>query len=161
MNKLNFIKLIQLLLPPPKRKPKIVAYLNTLIIPIQTFNNWISDVYYKDVTRRTRWNAQTLLFSKALNDLHNGGSLIKQIYIDGSVSEMEQIYFYNEDENQPVYFFNEAEAKPVYLFNELEYESDFDFVVMYPSELSVIEKQIEASVKKYKLAGATYKMQAY
>lgn len=161
MKKLNIINIIQNLLPPTKRQPILVAFIKALSAPLQSLNNWIADVYYPDVERRTRWNAQVMLFSKLLNDLHNAGNYTNRIYVDAGVADRENIYFYNQREAVPVYFSNQAENLPVYLYNEIEYEAPYDFVVNYPSTLEPKVKQIESSVKKYKIIGTNYIMKSY
>ncbi|GAB3194692.1 hypothetical protein ABID22_000138 [Pontibacter aydingkolensis] len=161
MKKLNFINIIQSLLPPTKRMPLIVAFLKVLSAPVQALNDWISGTYYPDITRRTKWNAQVLLFSKLLNDLFNAGNYQNRVYIDAGASDLENNYFYRTHEEQPVYLYTVDEALPMYSYNEEEYEADYDFVVNYPSMLATKAPQIEATVKKYKIAGTTYLMKGY
>ena len=161
MEKLNFINIINQLLPPFKRQPIMIAFLKVLTTPLQSLNDWISNTYYPDVTRRTKWNAQILLFSKALNDLHNNGSITNKIFIDGGLSDIEHTYFFNQFEEVTVDFYNADELTPVYLMNNVEYESPYDFKVNYPTVLESKVKQIENSVKKYKVAGTKYIMQSY
>jgi hypothetical protein len=161
MKKLSIINIIQNLLPPTKRQTIMVAFLKVLTSPLQSFNNWIADVYYPDVERRTRWNAQVMLFSKLLNDLHNAGDYNNRIYIDGGVADLEPIYYYNSNENISVGYYNSSENIPIFKHNEPEYEAPFDFVVNYASALSAKVKQIESSVRKYKTVGTTYVLKSY
>jgi hypothetical protein len=161
MKKLNIINIIQNLLPPSKRKPIMVAFLKVLTAPLQALNNWIADVYYPDVTRRTRWNSQVILFSKLLNDLHNGGNYSNRIYITNGESELEYNYFYNQSENEPISMYNADENLPLYNYNWIEYEVPYDFVVNYPVALEAKVKQIESSVRKYKVVGTNYIMKSY
>lgn len=159
MKKLNIINIIQNLLPPTKRQTIIVSFLKVLTTPLQSLNDYLVNTYYPDVTRRTRWNSQVLLFSKLLNDLHNPD--LRNITIDGGASDLEQEYVYNEIEEAPEYFYNVSESQPFYLHNISEYVSDIDFVVNYPSSIEDKKNQIEATVKKYKIAGSNYMLQSF
>jgi hypothetical protein len=161
MRKLNIINIIQSLLPPTKRQPLMIAFLKVLTAPLQSLNNWIADVYYPDIIRRTKWNAQVMLFAKALNDLHNPDNYSERIYIDGGASDLEHTYFYNTVEETPIYFHNNEEQLYEYNFNMSEYSTAYDFVVYYPSALESKVKQIDTTVKKYKTVGSNYILQPF
>ncbi len=149
--KIDFDKLILLLLPTFLRKPKLFAYLKSLVSPIKT----LYDVW--SLTREQnleimKYNSQRCYLRGVLNDRFDNE--FRRITISNT-SNRTQDYIYTEAENTPVFL------GTMFLESEFNYAgTTVDFIVNVPYQIIAMRKQpaIEATIEFYVLAGKSFKI---
>ena len=160
MYSIDFVKLVNNLLPWFLRKPVMKAWLQSLSVTI-------SDLYSQFIsfTEAKRWEAsltgQVAVMEIMLNtEFYDDGSL-RRIFISDNDLE-ERAYLFNLSEQQdPVYLYNLAEGEdPVYLTN-LEERITIDFTVWVPDTLVFDINYMTGLVLKYKMAGPTFEIKTY
>jgi hypothetical protein len=149
-NKIDFDRLVLLLLPTFLRKPVLFGYMKALVSPI-------ASLHYKWEQMRTAnllklsYNGQRCYLRKALNDSFDNE--LRRITID-ETSRLDQDYLYTQAENLDVYLgvmFLEAD------FNYVV--GTVDFLVKVPGMfLEEKRNEITALVDFYKLAGKSYQL---
>ena len=148
--KIDFKRLVQLLLPTFLRKPQQTAFLNATIAPLETL--------YSETMYKMQHNGQVIYLEKVLNEFcdvagynsqnHEG---TKQIIIeDAAVPRMQ--YVYRED-GIANYGKPYLRVGVVYITGDYDHN---DFVVKIPTTVSYIDSQIRAIIDYYKLAGKKY-----
>ncbi len=160
MFKVDFEKLVILLLPTFWRERRFVSWLVALVTPISTLYFIFMNL------RKKNWyelnhNCQVCYLKKVLNDKFDN-KLRRIEIIDGD--DFKQKYIYTQAENKPVYL------GTFYIYNSSEIENvSADFVVKIPLEVYEEEKQItengdfhlfdiESLVDYYKLASKRYEI---
>ncbi|MCK8143217.1 hypothetical protein MW871_15105 [Flavobacterium sp. I-SCBP12n] len=150
--KVEWDRLILLLLPTFLRKPVLFGYIKSMIVPIASLHyKW--DQMRKANLLKLSYNGQKCYLRKALND--NFDPDLRRITIDATLG-IEQNYIYTTAENLPVYL------GTMYLEPDFNYSNTtVDFLVSVP-ELILNNKtnEITAIVHFYKLAGKSYKLLA-
>lgn len=148
-NRVNWDRLVLLLLPTFLRKPVLFGYLRALVSPI-------ADLHYRwsrmrdDNLKKLSYNGQRCYLRKALNDKCDPGE--RRIYID-EIPQLDENYIYQPEENLDYYL------DTMYL--DLDYSvggETVDFVVYVPTELMNKINEITAILEFYKLAGKLYKI---
>ena len=129
------------LLPPFKRTPILLAYLNAALTPLQTLRDWIFNDYYNGgteidgsgtvigINERLKYNSQTILLEYILNNALGTAT----ITIDNSdPTIINYKYFFQDSEiaiddtlNQYLYL-NNGDNNALYLFQESEQPTYFD-----------------------------------
>ena len=152
--KLDFDKLAILLLPTFLRKPRLAAYLQALITPINnlyyTWYNWRIDNIYK--LERT---GQICSLRGSLNDKFD--PIERRIYIgDGQIYDT--TYIFTEAEEQDVWLDTETEADTLWLRTEAETaDTGFDFIVYVPEALFKTQiHALKAHIDFYRAGGKRY-----
>jgi hypothetical protein len=148
--KIDFDRLILLLLPTFLRKPVLFAYVKALISPI-------ASLHYKWVQMRAEnlktlsYNSQRCYLRGALNDKYDPD--LRRITIDGTLN-IDQDYIYTPAENLDVYL------GVMYLEAEFNYtNSKVDYLVNVPREVMNTKlNEIVATIEFYNLAGKQYQI---
>ena len=148
--KIDWDRLILLLLPTFLRKPVLFGYIRALISPI-------ASLHYKWQQMRTAnllklsYNGQRCYLRKALNDKFDPE--LRRIFIDGTL-DIEQDYIYTQAENLDVYL------GTMFLETEFNYAgTTVDFLVFVPQlVLDLKINEIIATLEFYKLAGKQYQI---
>ena len=152
--KLNYKRLINMLLPHSLCSEKHRAWLNALIKPVRCL--YIEFLTYRHlVNYRMEHTGQVVYLQKVLND--NFDSTKKRISIsDGSKYDWVRIF--RTDEKKPKYL------KKLHLYDHLTYgDTGADFLVHIPKDISVWEDnglmaKCRSLLNYYKLAGKRYKL---
>jgi hypothetical protein len=123
--KVDFKKLAILMLPTFLRKPIVVAYLQSLLVPIDSvYYNW--SVFRNDNIYKMQHNGQICYLRKALNDKFDPS--LRRIYI-GNGNRYERQYLYTTPEDRPRYL------GTMYLHQNLDYaDTGLDFIVYVPQD---------------------------
>lgn len=147
--KVDWDKLVLLLLPTFLRKPTLFSVIKSLASPI-------SSVHYKFKLLREAnilklsYNGQRCYLRKVLNDRFD--SDLRRISIENPL-QIDQDYIYTPTENIPVYL------GIMYIEENFNYvNGSVDFLVNVPS--AILESklnEINATLDFYKLAGKSYK----
>lgn len=148
--KIDFNKLILLLLPTFLRKPKLFAYLKALISPlVSLYDIW--NLNRVENIKILQYNSQKCYLRGVLNDKFDPDQRRINISNTGNKS---QDYIYTEAENLPVYL------GTMWLETEFNYAgSTVDFLVNVPQELINIKiNEIAATIEFYVLAGKSYQI---
>ena len=152
---MDFARLVVLLLPSLLRRPRQVAWLQWLTTPVA--NLYARFVAYEaNVRRELSYNSQVLLFEAALNDRFDPA--VRRIYISNSDAELQPLYvnFVAEQQPNPRLYFQSEGKPPVYLFRWSEFSSQTDFVVTAPAVLAGRKQQLDALIRRLKLANTNY-----
>lgn len=149
--KINFDKLVVLLLPTFLRKPRIIAFLSLFSTQLtKLYNTWlvkkIEDVIWLN------HNSQVCYLRKILNDEFD--DLKRRITItDGQLYERQ--YLYTIGEKKPKYF------GKIYLRQSSDYaDTGIDFFVVVPVDINIDQQKhkLNAFINRYKLASKRYKV---
>lgn len=152
--KVDFDKLILLLLPTFLRKPKLFGFLKALLTPLSGTNQ---SIYYRwsqmreENLRILKYNSQKCYLRGALNDRYDRD--LRRITI-GNTTNKAQDYIYTPAENIPVFL------GTMFLETDFNYTgSSVDFLVNVPQD--IINKKlnaIAATIDFYVLAGKRYQI---
>ena len=144
MYNLNIDKLLVLLTPTFLRKPKLIAWLRTLAMPL---NKLLDDfkVHRERDFYNLAHNSQVCYLRKALNDEFD--PQLRRIKIEDG-RQNQRLYIYPRSANRPLYI------GKVFLYQRGSYiDGGVDFVVVLPHGLEYDRYKLEALVNFYKLAG--------
>lgn len=150
--KVDFDRLVLLLLPTFLRKPVLFGYVRALITPIASLHYKWSRMRDENLTKLS-YNSQRCYLRKALNDKYDPD--LRRITIDGTL-DTTQDYIYTPAENLDVYL------GIMYLEQDFNYSNSIvDFLVNVPGQLLNDKiNEITATINFYKLAGKSYKLLA-
>lgn len=149
---IDFSKVVRWNLRRKKRKPRILALLNSMAKPVvllyQDFLKYRkAKLYQLMITPQKCW------LERLLNDRYDFTQ--RRIYIDDGV------------DHPPTYIYQDAELKPLYLGTKIIYtggesgDLKDDFIVFVPMDLIFEEQEMMSLVKAYKLAGTKFKIQRF
>ena len=164
------------------RVPKLLSWMYTILRGVKDlyndFESWSAEILYE-----LGIDYQVVYLEKLLNDKYNGGMaaysfdnvtftyspVVGAIYITDAADVIQPVYIWNKIEARPpIYLYNKAENKPpVYLYNQVEYDTHINFIIWIPTTLINIMTQptevaqINAWIRKYKLAGTNYIIRNY
>lgn len=148
--RVDWNKLILLLLPTFLRKPVMFGYLKALISPVESLHRqW--GLLRQENLKKLRYNSQKCYLRGALNDAFDNE--FRRITITNTVNRT-QDYIYTQAENRPVYL------GVMWLEPEFNYSgSKADFLVNVPQELINTKlNKILATIEFYVLAGKSYQI---
>lgn len=148
--KVDFDRLVLLLLPTFLRKPVLFGYVRALIAPIAGLHYKWSRMRDDNLTKLS-YNSQRCYLRKALNDKYDPD--LRRITIEGTLG-VDQDYIYTQAENLDVFL------GVMYLEQDFNYMiGAVDFLVNVPAAI-LNEKinEITALVDFYKLAGKSYQL---
>jgi hypothetical protein len=151
--KVDFDKLILLLLPTLLRKPRLFGYLKALISPLSggsesLYARW-SDNRFNNINK-LQYNSQRCYLRGALNDACD--FFQRRIRIEGA-PELDSTHIYTEEENLDIYLDT--------VFLDLDFSENgepVDFVVYVPEDVMPQINKIIALLDFYTLAGKIYKI---
>jgi len=151
--RIDYYRLVKLLLPVMLRRPLLVAFLEAIVSPIDRLyglftTNRNANLYRLSVT------PQVCFLEKALNDRFDVSQ--RRIYIEDGVFYDEQ-YLYTEGESLDEYVYMQSENKDIYLYTRSETGSgSVDFIIVVPAGIRYNEAEMRALVDMYKLASKTF-----
>jgi hypothetical protein len=148
--KVDWDRLVLLLLPTFLRKPNLFGYIKALLSPVDSLHyNW--KLMREANLNKLSYNGQKCYLRKALNDIADFE--LRRIYIN-EVPVLDPNYLYQPEENLDFYLDT--------MFLDLDYSEQgetVDFVVYVPTDvLELKENEIIATLEFYTLAGKTYKI---
>ena len=139
------------MLPTRNRKPKMIAFVKSLIVPIV-------NLHYEFLRKRERdefvlnHNGQICYLVKALNDLFDND--LRRIKLVAK-SAFEVTYIFTKIEDKPVYL-----DEPIYLYDKSDsVNNDLDFIVQVPTDiLSNREVELKKWIETFKKGTKNYKI---
>ena len=144
MYNFNIDKLLVLLTPTFLRKPKMVAWLRALAIPLNKLLYQFQQARESDLYNLAH-NSQVCYLRKSLNDEFD--KVKREINIEDG-KQNARLYTYPRSANKPLYL------GKVYLYQRGSYiDGGVDFVVVLQRDLEYDFYKLEALVNFYKLAG--------
>ena len=149
--KINFDKLVVMLLPTFLRKPRMIAFITLFSSELtKLYNNWLVKKIEDE-----KWlyhNSQVCRLRKILNDEFD--DLQRRIQItDGQLYERK--YIYTLGEKKPKYL------GKIFIRQSSDYaDTGIDFFVVVPTEINIEQNKykLEALINRYKLASKRYKI---
>jgi hypothetical protein len=160
MYSIDFIKLIDNLLPWFLRKPVMKAWLQSLSITVADLYDQF--ILFADAKRwEVSITGQVALLEIMLNKEFYDDAELRDIFIEDNDLE-ERIYLFNLlEEQEPVYLYNLAEEEdPVFITNSDEREGT-DFTIWVPSSLVFDINYMTGLVTKYKMSGPIFDIKTY
>lgn len=148
--KVDWDRLVLLLLPTFLRKPKIFGYLKALVSPVASLHyRWLQ--MREDNLKKLSYNSQKCYLRGVLNDRYDPE--LRRITISNTANKI-QDYIYTEAENLPVYL------GTMWLEPEFNYAgTTVDFIVNVPQNLINTKlNEILATLEFYVLAGKSYQI---
>lgn len=161
MYNIDFIRLITDLLPSFMKKTVIVAWLKSLLKPVQIlYSEFIT--FETEKMYEATYSGQVAELEFILNDYYYNDGTLRTIYIDDSI-ENEEIYIYQQSELQnETYIYNTAENEvDSIIYNSDEAGVSFNFIVYVPIGLIFDRDYLRSLVTKYKIAGPTFTIKTY
>lgn len=148
--KIDFDKLVLLLLPTFLRKPVLFGYLKALISPIASLHYRWSKMRDENL-KKLSYNCQRCYFRGALNDKFD--PVLRRITFDDTLS-LQQDYIYTPAENLDVYL------GTMWLEQDFNYAgSTVDYLVLVPRDIMNAKlNEIVALIEFYNLAGKQYQI---
>lgn len=149
--KIDFYKLGILLLPTFLRQPALIAFLQALLVPIDSlYYNWV--LFRSDNLYKIQHNGQICYLQKVLNDQLDCS--LRRIYI-GDGNRYKRQYLYTYGENKPYYL------GKMFLYQNLDYaDTGVDFIVFVPKTLlETAPYELKYLVDFYKIGGKRYKIE--
>lgn len=157
----NFFDYIKQAVPFFLRLPKFLAFLESLLAPVQVLNDDFS-VYLKDKRKEANFTGQVIYLEHLLND--NFDDVSRRIYIGDGQANVLPPFVFNKVEQRPLYLYNKSEgADKFYLYNQSEFFTEPDFIVFVPNSIlgASLQVLIERRVDQYKQAGKNYAVQGF
>ena len=154
---INFSKLLSDALPTMLRKPKILAWMESLLKPVKVLYQDYSGHVTQSRTRLA-YNSQTIVFESSLNDLFD--AFARRIWIENNPEALEEIYLYNNDEAEPdVLLYDSVEGESdLPLHASMEYAVPLGFVVHASAAISAQDKALRTFIEKIKFAHIRYEI---
>jgi len=148
--KVDFDKLILLLLPTFLRKPVLFGYIKALIAPIASLHYKWSKMR-EDTLKKLSYNSQRCYLRGVLNDRYD--PVLRRITLERTGNK-EQDYIYTPAENMPIYL------GVMWLEQDFNYAgSTVDFLVNVPRDIMNAKiNEIVATLEFYVLAGKQYQI---
>lgn len=149
--KINFDKLVVLLLPTFLRKSRIIAFLSLFSIQLtKLYNTWLVKKIEDEIWQNH--NSQVCYLRKILNDEFD--DLQRRITItDGQLYERQYIYTLGEKKLKSL--------GKMYLRQASDYaDTGIDFFVIIPADISIAQNKykLNAFINRYRLASKRYKV---
>jgi hypothetical protein len=157
----NFFDYIKQAVPFFLRKEKMLAYLETLLKPIQILNDDFG-AYVPATRKKANQTGQVAYLERLLNDEFD--STLRRIYIDDGQENVLPPFVFNKVEDRPIYIYNKAEAEDsFFIYNQSEFFTEPDFIVFVPAAIlgPALQILIERQVNQYKQAGKIYEVQSF
>lgn len=159
---LNFIKLVEQLVPTFLRKNKTLAFLNVLISPMQTI---AAENLYK-----MQHDGRTIYLEKMLNENFNVATYSHQDHENTKL-----IYIENVGSGSKLYIFQDYETENSFLEDDDVIDDDLDlfldegednslgysFVIYMPDTITFNEIALRALVDSYRYLGYKYIIEIY
>lgn len=155
----NYFDYVKQALLPDKKKPRILAFLESLLAPVQALNDDF-ETYIPIARRKATFTGQVVYLERLLNDEFD--PTLRRIYIADGQANVLPPFVFNKVEQRPAIIYNKAEnATPFYLYNSSEYFTEPDFIIMVPASVlnPAIQVRIERQVNQYKQAGKNFQVQ--
>lgn len=148
--KVDFDKLVLLLLPTFLRKPVLFGYLKALVSPIDGLHYRWSKMRDENL-KKLSYNCQRCYFRAALNDKFD--PIMRRITFDETLN-LDQDYIYTSAENLDVYL------GTMWLEQDFNYSgSTVDYLVLVPRDIMNTKlNEIVALIEFYNLAGKQYQI---
>lgn len=159
----NSTNLINWLLPTFLRKPKMVAWLKSLLSPLdekhQEFLTYVDSKRYE-----LDFTGQVISLERLLNNKYDAAD--RRIFI--SQEKADEIFFFDDDDisaASKVFFFDDGDvslgSEVAFFFFSDSSGSLSDFIVCLPSSIIFDEAELRSLVNRYKLAGKEFSVQLF
>ncbi len=149
--KINFDKLLLLLLPTFMRKNRLAAFGTVLIAPVKEMYNEFRKQQVKGWYRLNH-NGQVFSLRKVLNDHFDNEQRRIQIR---DADKYERLYVYTPVEDKPLFLHDDEEATK-YIYTKAECNNEFDFMVVLPGNIDYNLYKMRFLINEYKLATKKY-----
>jgi len=144
--KVDFKRLICLLLPIILRKEILISFFKSLITPLETMHTSFMQ-FRTDTSKKMSYNSQTCHLRKMLNDKFD---VLRRIKVE------------DVQKREPLMIYRRAEEKPVMLGTRMIHSRQFmtngGFIVRIPASLTSKDSEIRAYIDYYKLITMKYQI---
>jgi hypothetical protein len=153
--RLDVPRLGWLLLPSLLRRPRLVAWVTSLLSPVDyLYQQFLS--YRLDTLCELSYNGQTALLEKALNDKLDPN--LRRIVIRNSAVYLDSLYLnFKREAQPPVYATSRSEGRPLYPHRASEFAGQVGFTVYAPG-LNAKDYQLNILIRRFKIALVSYRI---
>lgn len=156
---INFKKLVLLLLPTFLRKSKTIAFVSSLVVPLQ---NIADETLYK-----MQHTGICIDLEKMLNEAyavpgydHQNHEATKKIYIE-DLPRKERLYVHQDNETETLFLQDDDSENDIFLDGPLEGNIAYSFIIFMPDTISFDEITLRAKVDFYRYFGKKYTIEIY
>jgi len=152
-------KLVRRLVPYFLLRPVQVAWIETILSPIQSLHSDFL-AYRLSQLKSATITSESNRLTKGLQDYFNDNT----IYIIHNTDYLDEAFVYLQNEGAtPDYDYTNAEAHTpvVYDFVQAEYGVQIDFIVRIPLSMASLSNAVYAFVKKYVFTGINFKIETF
>lgn len=157
--KIDYYRLVRLLLPTMLRKPVIQSFLDAMVTPVKTLYNAFN-TYRKEADYKLNHNSQVCYLQAVLNDSFDDDK--RRIYIADAPIEEWSRFLWKEAEDRPLMLTSETAGVFMLQSERFIGANSLDFIVCIPTDLNLDKNDIikmNALIRYYKLAGKRYEIQ--
>jgi hypothetical protein len=153
--RLDVPRLGWLLLPSLLRKPRMVAWITSLLSPVDyLYQQFLS--YRLATLQELAYNGQTALLEKALNDKLDPN--LRRIVIRNSTVYLDPLYInFKREAQPPIYATSRAAGRPLYPHQASEFANQVGFTVYAPG-LNDKDYQLNILIQRFKIALVSYRI---
>lgn len=148
---INFVAIVEQILPSFFRKTKVYAFFNALLRPLQTLSD--KTLY------QMQHDSRLIYLEKMLNEF-----LQVPLYDPLRHEATRKVYIIDSYRPMKQYIFKNAESRPLYLgtvYLGKQVNDGGNFVIKIPVSLAFNELRLKAEVDFYKLSGKKYTIETY
>lgn len=159
--KIDYNRLVRLLLPTMLRKPIIQSFLDAMVTPVKTLYNAFNS-YRKEADYKLNHNSQICYLQAVLNDSFDSDN--RRIYIGDAPIEEWSRFLWKESEDRPIMLPKNDETSDAFMLQSERFigANSLDFIVYAPNALNLNKNDLikmNALIRYYKLAGKRYEIQ--
>lgn len=153
---IGFNRLMALLVPIRRRKPKMLHWLMALNAPVlELYNSFLR--YRASTLYKLNYTPQVFAIENVLNDAFDRTE--RRIFIEDGEYTF-PVYFYDRNDDKPVRFNDRADDGPIRFYDRSSLlVSDVDFTVVLPIGLALSDAEmirLNALIDFYKLPDRTH-----
>ena len=156
--KVNWNRVVSWLIPSTLFQPKMFAFCKALVAPVSTLHNSFL-AFRKQRLYDLTITPQVCYLQKLLNDKYDAD--LRRIFI-GDGKRGDDVYVFQDAENEPLFVFQDAESNPVWIFNDGEVgNAPAHFIVNIPNDVVYDVFALRSLINIYKLPSRRYQIQTF
>lgn len=148
-------KWVRWLVPGVLRRPKMLAFIRSVIMPVNTIHT--SFLYYRNnALYRLAITPQVCYLERALNDRYD--VMERRIYIQDSTT-LVPVPLYRQEESKQQVLYRKGNGEPITFYTKAEtLQFTSDFIISIPVTVNFNMSELTAFVNSYKLTSKTFKV---
>lgn len=154
---IDFLVLIDFIIPPVQREDWLLEYIKSAFKPLDTLKQQFY-IFYEKQKYELTFNGQVIYLEHVLNDQFD--NIDRGIYITDATLIQSKYIFTDIENNEETFLYMESEGEPPYnIYTNQEYIDDVDFIVNIPSAVTYDEDLLKFWVNKYRITPMRWKIE--